>query len=155
MPTADPATTEQLETAQRLRIVFGRLLRKLRISDTAAGAEMTPARVSALLNIERNGPLRLTELAESEGLNPTMLSRIIADLVDAGLCERTSDPRDRRAAWVQVTAAGRAAAKRMRKLRTEAVQRALDQLTDAERQAIDQALGALESLSDALGRSET
>ena len=77
--------------------------RRLRPTDAAAAAGMTPARVSALLNLERHGPMRLAELAASEGVNPTMLSRIVADLVDSGLCERSCDPADRRSAWVQVT----------------------------------------------------
>ena len=38
-----------------------------------------------LLTVVSEGPIRLSALAASESLNPTMLSRVIADLVDAGL----------------------------------------------------------------------
>ena len=81
--------------------------------------------------------MRLAELAASEGLNPTMLSRMVADLVEAGLFERSCDPADRRSAWVAVTEAGHALAARMRRQRTEAVERALSGLSAEDREAID------------------
>ncbi|MGO9899289.1 MAG: MarR family winged helix-turn-helix transcriptional regulator [Solirubrobacteraceae bacterium] len=146
-PAVSPPTYEH-DTAQRLRVVFGRLSRRLRLTDTAASAGTTPARVSTLLNIERHSPMRLSELAASEGINPTMLSRIVADLVDGGLCKRSCDPSDRRSAWVEATPAGRELAERMRAQRTEAVQSALGCLSDGERRTIEQALPALEALAE-------
>jgi DNA-binding MarR family transcriptional regulator len=94
--------------------------------------------------------MRLSDLAAAEGINPTMLSRVIAELVDAGLLERSSDVGDRRAAWVQVTAAGRRLAERMRRERTDAVNVALAALSDEDRRQIEQALPALESLAEEL-----
>ncbi len=138
------------DTAQRLRVAFGRLARRLRLTDAAASAGMPPARVSALLTIDRHGPLRLAELADFEGINPTMLSRIVGHLVDDGLCERRCDASDRRAAWVEVTARGRTLAEGMRAHRTDAVQSALAELSEANRAAIEQALPALESLAERL-----
>lgn len=144
------ATQQELETAQRLRIVSGRLSRRLRKTAAGDAAGLTPARVSALLNIERNGPLRLAELAASEGLNPTMLSRMVGDMVDAGLLERSCDPDDRRSAWVAATPAGAKLAERMRRQRTRAVEAALEQIAPEQRRAIEQALPALEALTEAL-----
>jgi DNA-binding MarR family transcriptional regulator len=140
-----------LETAQRLRQTIARLYRRLRVTDASAGAGLTPARASALLHVDRRGPLRLSELAEAEGLNPTMLSRMVGDLVEAGLFERSSDPGDRRAAWVQVTEGGAELARRMRGERTEAVLAALDGLSGSERRSVGRALPALEQLVELLG----
>jgi len=106
--------------------------------------------VAVLLQVVREGPVRLAELVESEGINPTMLSRVIADLVEAGLLERVSDASDRRAAWVSATAAGRRLAERMRRERTDAVNLALGQLSAADRRALERALPALEALGEAL-----
>ena len=103
-----------------------------------------------LLNVVREGPLRLSELAQSEGINPTMLSRVIADLVDAGLLERSSDQGDRRTAWVSATAAGRRLSERMRRERTGAVNAALAGLSETERRRIEKALPALEALAEQL-----
>jgi DNA-binding MarR family transcriptional regulator len=103
-----------------------------------------------LLATVRRGPIRLSELAESEGINPTMLSRVIADLGDAGLLERASDEGDRRAAWVKATAAGKRLSERIHRERTAAVDAALSQLSDSEQRLIEQALPALEQLAERL-----
>jgi DNA-binding MarR family transcriptional regulator len=94
--------------------------------------------------------MRLAELADREGINPTMLSRVTADLVEAGLLERVSDSSDRRAAWVKVTDEGKQLSVRIRRERTDALRLALDGLSDTDRRRIEQALPALELLADKL-----
>ena len=103
-----PATAPALdiETAARLRTAIGRLSRRLRTTAAGRAAGLTPTGISVLLNVDRNGPMRLSELASSEGVNPTMLSRVVAGWSQDGLLERSSDEGDRRAAWVSVTAGG-------------------------------------------------
>jgi DNA-binding MarR family transcriptional regulator len=143
-----PNATE-LETAPRLRGVIGKLARLLRRTD-ALGHDLTPTRVAVLLTTDRHGPLRLAEVAEREGLNPTLLSRTIAELISDQLVTRTSDPEDRRSAWVQVTETGHALAEQVRAERTAAVQGAVDDLDAADRTLIDAALPALERLAQTL-----
>ena len=105
-----------------------------------------------LLSLVRTGPMRLSDLAEAEGLNPTMLSRLVSGMVQDGLLKRSSDEGDRRAAWVQPTAAGQRLAERMRRERTDAVNAALVGLPEAQRRRIEQALPALEALAEELKR---
>jgi DNA-binding MarR family transcriptional regulator len=143
-----PNATE-LETAPRLRGTVGKLARLLRRTD-AQGTELTPTRVAVLFTTDRHGPLRLAEVAEREGLNPTLLSRTIADLVADQLVTRSSDPEDRRSAWVQVTPAGHALAEQVRGERTAAMQGAIDNLDEADRALIEAALPALERLAGTL-----
>jgi DNA-binding MarR family transcriptional regulator len=143
-----PNATE-LETAPRLRGTVGKLARLLRRTD-ALGTDLTPTRVAVLLTADRHGPLRLAEVAEREGLNPTLLSRTIAELVNDQLVTRTSDPEDRRSAWVHVTPAGHALAEQVRGERTAAVQGAIDDLGAADRALIEAALPALERLAQTL-----
>lgn len=146
MPTAIDA-----DTAQRLRIVFSRLARLLRATDAAGpAAGLTPTRVVVLLNAVRNGPIRLAELAEQEGLNPTLLSRTVASLVEAGLVVRTADADDRRSAWVEPTDAGRALAEEIRRHRTTALQEALSGLQEEDQRTVERALSALEHLVEQL-----
>lgn len=145
-----PAAALDLDTAARLRVAIGRLSRRLRTTAAGSAAGLTPTRISVLLTVVRDGPIRLSALATSESLNPTMLSRVIADLVDAGLLERTNDDGDRRAAWVQATDGGVQLARRMRRERTDAVNAALEGLSAADRRQVEKALPALEALAEQL-----
>lgn len=144
------ASALDIDTATRLRSAIGRLHRRLRPTAAGAAAGLTPTRLSLLYAVVRQGPIRLSELAAAEGINPTMLSRIIGDLTDSGLLERVSDPDDRRAALVKVTPDGGRLAERMRRERTDVLTRALDSLPDSERRQLEQALPALEQLAEAL-----
>lgn len=136
----------QADVAQRLRRVVGHLTRLFRPVDASLAADLTPTRTAVLLNTVRNGRARLADVAEQEGLNPTLLSRTLATLAEDGLVERFSDPDDRRVAWVAPTPAGRRLAQRIRAQRTAALHDAIAGLSDAERQGIEAALPALERL---------
>jgi DNA-binding MarR family transcriptional regulator len=146
----DAAARIDTETAARLRAVIGKLSRRLRPTAAGKAAELTPTKISVLMDVVRRGPLRLSDVAEAEAINPTMLSRIVAALLERGLLERTSDPGDRRAAWVKATAAGRRLAERMQRERTEALNHALAHLDPEQRRHILDALDALEGLADVL-----
>jgi len=148
LPSA-PASLE-LDTAARLRIAISRLSRRLGGTAAARESGLTPTAIALLLSVVRKGPTRLSELAESEGMNPTMLSRVVGGLVQAGLLRRSSDLGDRRAAWVEATTAGRRLAERMRRERTAAVNAALEALSESDRRQIERALPALEALAEEL-----
>ena len=150
IPSPTPPLSLAADTAARLRVATGRLTRRLRTTAAGSAAGLTPTRISVLLTVVRDGPIRLSELAGTESLNPTMLSRVISDLVEAGLLARASDDRDRRAAWVQTTPAGNRLAERMRRERTDALNGALEELSDEDRRLIEQALPALEDLAEQL-----
>jgi DNA-binding MarR family transcriptional regulator len=144
------ATGVDTETAQRLRMVFGQLSRRLRPTEAGFAADLTPTRVAVLLNTVRNGPIRLAEVAEQEGLNPTLLSRTVANLAQDGLLTRTADESDRRSAWLDATPAGRELSERIRAQRTHAVQVALAELSAKDRSLVEAALPALEQLAQHL-----
>lgn len=147
-------TKPDLETTARLRAVIGRLSRRLRPTPAALAAGLTPTRTSVLLSVVREGRIGLSDLAASEAVNPTQLSRAIAQLVDDGLLERSADQGDRRAAWVKPTAAGRRLADRIRRERTDALNVALEGLQPADRERILAALDSLEQLAEQLATGE-
>jgi DNA-binding MarR family transcriptional regulator len=136
------------EQSARLRGAIARLSRRLR--PTAAGAGLTPSQISVLFTIARMGPLRLSELAEIESLNPTMLSRITGQLADSELIRRSADPGDRRAAFVEATASGRRLRKRIHRERTQALSAHVEQLDAEQRKALWAALPVLEELAQRL-----
>jgi DNA-binding MarR family transcriptional regulator len=149
MTAKTPAALEQ-DTVARLRAALGRLSRRLRPTEAGSAAGLTPTRVAILLTVIRDGPIRLSDLAATEGINPTMLSRAISKLVDDGLVARTCDEGDRRSAWVEATDRGRKLAERMRRERTDALNVALAGLDHDERAVLERALPALEALAENL-----
>ena len=144
------ATGIDTDTAQRLRRVIGHLARMLRPTEAGLAANLTPTRASVLLNTVRNGPVRLADLSEQEGLNPTLLSRTVAKLAQDDLVTRTPDEVDRRSAWLDATPAGRELATQIRAQRTHAVEVALEQLPAEDRAQVEAALPALEQLAQRL-----
>jgi len=146
-----PTLTQlDLDTAARLRMAIGKLSRRLRPAPAAVAAGLTPTQISLLLNVARQGPIRLSDLATAEAINPTQLSRSVAHLVDIGAVQRASDQGDRRAAWVKPTAAGRRLAEKIRRERTDALNVALADLAPDERRRIEAAVPALEQLAEIL-----
>jgi DNA-binding MarR family transcriptional regulator len=136
------------DSGVRLRAAVGRLARRLR--ETKAGSGLTPTQISVLFTIARQGRLPLTELAEREALNPTMLSRVLGNLCEAGLVRRTTDTVDRRVALAEATAAGKRLRERIQRERSAALAAHLAQLEPGDRQAIIDAIPALETLAERL-----
>lgn len=146
MPAAGVST--DVEVPARLRAVIGKLSKRL--SASSRGAGLTQTQLSALGVIARSGPIRMSELAEIENVNPTMLSRVVAHLDEAGLVRRRTDSEDRRAALVEVTAAGRRTHDRLRAERGRVLASGLASLSASDRERIVAALPALEMLVDAV-----
>jgi DNA-binding MarR family transcriptional regulator len=64
------------------------------------------------LNAAEGRRLRMSELGERAVLSRTRVSRIVDDLVAAGLVERRANPDDRRSSFAQLTEKGRAELRR-------------------------------------------
>ncbi len=134
--------------AIRLRRVIGKLARELNSSSTGAG--LTPSQASVLGLIVARGPLSLGELGDLEGLNPTMLSRVISRLQALGLIDRIPDPADLRSASVLSTPAGQRVDHEVKARRAAAVSRCLELLPPVRVQVLTDALPALEELADTM-----
>lgn len=138
-------TAIDAESVTRLRATIGRLARQMRVSATHAG--LTPTQMSVLNSVTRHGPLRLAELTVIEGVNPTMLSRIVGKLDEAGLITRVTDPVDRRVVTVEVTKAGKRTQERVRDERNRTLTAMLEAMPADQALAVLTALPALEALS--------
>jgi DNA-binding MarR family transcriptional regulator len=141
------------DAAIRLRRVIVKLARQLNASSTGAG--LTPSQASALGLIVARGPLGLGELAELEGLNPTMLSRVIGKLHSMGLIDRIRDPADMRAVSVMMSPAGRRVDKQIKARRAAAVSQCLELLGRDQVAALTAALPALEELAETMRSDRT
>ncbi len=136
------------ETVIRLRRVVLRLARQLNAASVGEG--LTPTQASVLGIVTRRGPLGLTELTEVEGLNPTMLSRVVGKLDSFGLIRRLRDPDDFRAARVEVTPEGEQANQRIAAQRAAILAERVADLPPEQEAALIAALPALENLSEDL-----
>jgi DNA-binding MarR family transcriptional regulator len=142
-------TTEEAQlSAARLRAAVSRMARWLR--PTEAAGSLTAAEVDMLIVAEKHGPARMSDLASFCGLNPTMLSRMVPRLEEAGLLSRQPDPNDGRVSRVETTRAGRELLERVRSERNDALSRLLAGLDEPSQQAIATATPVLEALAERL-----
>ena len=98
------------ETAHALRKAFDR---------RAVGMGVTRAQWKVLFRLERQPGLRQIELADMLDIEPITLTRILDRLQEAGLIERSSDPADRRAWRLHVTAKARPLVAKLRAIADE------------------------------------
>ncbi len=140
------------DTVIRLRRVVLRLARQLQAASTGEG--LTPTQASVLGVTAIRGPLSLAELTDIEGLNPTMLSRVVGKLDAMGLIRRLRDPEDFRAARVEVTPEGQGRYDRIAAQRTAIISECLAGMPAEQEAALVAALPAFERLAEDL-RTDT
>jgi DNA-binding MarR family transcriptional regulator len=143
-----PEIVMDAELVVRLRGVIPRLARQF--NETSTGADLTPTQYSVLALVRVRGPLGLAELTELEGLNPTMLSRIVKVLDERGLIRRLPDPSDMRAARVEVTPEGARLHEQVREQRTQVLSEWLERLPAEIAEQLLAAVPAMEALAEAV-----
>ena len=137
---ADPVA--YAETAARLRVAVARLARQLRQHSPGG---LTPSQWSALVTVEDKQPLRIGDLADREGVSAPTATRLVASLEEAGLLTRTSDPADRRTAYVGLTTAGSDKLEWARGVRTASLAQRLSAMPEADVRRLVELLPLLES----------
>ena len=147
--------------AHRLTEVVTQLRRALRASiRTDIPWEALPmAQVELLQTLAELAPARISDLADRLHLANSTVSGLTAQMISSGLVTRDTDPVDRRAAVVTLTAAGQAQLVEWEQAHEQRIGTALDQLDTRDRQAISRALPALgrltRQLNDIEGPSST
>jgi DNA-binding MarR family transcriptional regulator len=143
MTTATAPTDTQL--ASRLRFAVMRLARVLR---QKAQDQVTPSQLSALVSIEREGPVTLGELAALESVQPPTMTRIVAALEEQGLVQREADPADRRISRMRMTSQGRRLLERNRSRKTAYLASRMRGLNAEELDVLACAAGLLERMTE-------
>lgn len=133
-----------LELAARLRLSTARLARLLR---QQAGAGLSPSLQSALVSVDKHGPLTLGRLAKLEQVAPPTITRVVAKLEDDGLVVRQADDSDRRVSRVRITAEGRRRLEHTRERRNAWLAERLRGLDAGQRSDLAAALDVLEQLA--------
>lgn len=140
----DPAAADPQEIA-RLRVAIGRLHRRM-VQRTSGN--LTFSQTSALVAVEKVGPIRLGELAARERVAAPSMTRTVSGLVEAGLLNRVGDPQDGRSFLLSITDLGRTFIEGLRTERNAALAEGVAHLTAAEYQALRDALPVLEHLAE-------
>lgn len=145
MKDTPPAVSLGQDDIVRLRNAVMRLSRELRRTSNHEG--LSPTQSSVLATVVRGNDILLSDLAVGEGLNPTMLSRVVGHLENEGLVSRLKDEEDRRAARVRATPAGKRLIQRLRDRRSEELSSRLEHLDSESTNNLLKALPALEAMT--------
>jgi DNA-binding MarR family transcriptional regulator len=130
--------------ASELRLILGRLVRRLR-----AEGRLPLAQMAVLGRLDRGGPATVSALAGAERVRPQSMSQTVGELEGDGLVVRHPDPTDRRQLLVELTEAGVATLTDERRHREGWLARAIaEDLSPAERAALEAALEPLRRLAD-------
>jgi DNA-binding MarR family transcriptional regulator len=136
--------TEAAPLAGELRVVLGRLMRRLR-----AEHGFSLAQGAVLGRLDREGPQSVSDLAGMERMRPQSMAQTVADLEAEGFVERNPDPADRRRALVSLTDAGRDLITAARQRREGWLVRAIEELPAEDRETVERAVVLLGNLADA------
>jgi DNA-binding MarR family transcriptional regulator len=133
--------------ARELRVMFGRLRRRLK--ELATADDLTPSQTAVLIRLVKDGPASTSQLAGAERVRPQSMAATLSGLDRHGLIERRPDPDDGRRQLIRLTPRGRRHAESDRKVRDEwLVQAIQDRFTERERHVINEALSLLQRLTD-------
>ncbi len=133
--------------AQDLRSVVSKLKRRLR--DQADVGDLTPTQISALVRLEKDGPMTTSSLARAESMRPQSMGSVIAALEAAGLVRGTADPNDGRQTILSITEACRKRIEEGRAARQDWLSRRIEaRLSGEERDHLLSAVKLLQRLAD-------
>jgi DNA-binding MarR family transcriptional regulator len=152
MPDVDAglvAAPEVTELAEGLQRTLSKLFSVLRRGDTnrETAGELTLAQLSILVTLLDQGPLRMTELAAHERVRTPTTTVAIRRLEKLGLVKRTRDSSDLRAVLVEITPQGHAQHAESLAARRATLAAMLSQLSPADLEVLQNALGPLGRLA--------
>ncbi len=105
MPDTRAKTADATEVATALKLLVGRMARRMR--QAYAPGDLTLSEASVLARLERDGADSPGSLADLERVRPQAMAATLAALEERGLVRRQRDPGDGRRVVMTVTASGR------------------------------------------------
>ena len=152
MPTA--SITRETEREEQLDYVAEHLAPRAALLVRLLVRQVRGRKISRtemeVLSILREGPRRITELTELEGIAQPTMTLLVRRLQENGWVKREGLPDDGRVVLVSLTEAGAAAQQTFRALFLQAMRTDLQELSDQELQALSAATETLSSFVDDL-----
>jgi DNA-binding MarR family transcriptional regulator len=144
---ARPVSRSAATTAREVKVVFGRLRRRIRA--LALIDDLSPSQAAVLTRLNREGPSSTSALASAEAVSHQAIGAILAALETRGVIQRSPDPTDGRRQLISLTDAGVAQAENHIGAREEWLTRALqDGLNEDERRTVRHAMALLNRLAE-------
>ncbi|MCW3493271.1 MarR family winged helix-turn-helix transcriptional regulator [Microbacterium sp. SSM24] len=146
-PTQTPADAhdDHSAAASRLRIATFRLARRMRTQ--RAVDSMSDGQFAVLAALWVHGPHALGDLAERERVSAPSMNRTVNCLQESGYVSRSADENDGRKVVISLTDEGQTVVTETARRRDAWVESALDELTAAERDALDRAAEIMERMA--------
>ena len=136
--------TDVSETANDLRIVISRLIRRLRAEHT-----FSISQAAVLGRLDREGPKTASELAVAERVRPQSMAQTISELAADRLVMRRPDPADKRQTLIELSELGRETLERERTRREGFLAEAIENgFTPAEQEILARAVPLLGRIAD-------
>jgi DNA-binding MarR family transcriptional regulator len=147
MAEQDPELARTAALAAELRIVLGKLKRRMR--GEAQLGDLSWAHVRVLVRLEQDGPATVSALAQAEGMRSQSMGETVAALKAAGLVSGAPDPADGRRTLLSLTEACVEKVRAARAAREDWLFRALQRhLTPAEQKKLAAAVDLLARLAE-------
>ena len=136
-----------LQLAGELRILIGKLRRRLR--EEAHLGDVSMSQASVLSRLERDGPATASILARAEGMRPQSMAATVQALTLAQMVTGSPDPLDGRQTLLTLTDSCRAWIATSRAAREDWLARTIEnRLTPAEVTELNQAVVLLKRLAE-------
>jgi DNA-binding MarR family transcriptional regulator len=138
-----PTAVDSGLLASELRVVLGRLTRRLR-----AEHAFSLSQGAVLGRLDRDGPQSTVALATAERVRPQSMGQTLAELESQGLISRRPDETDGRRTLLELTQQGRQVLADDRKRREGWLAEAIDGFSADEREQLNRAVSLLARLTE-------
>lgn len=142
-------TVSSIGVATQLRPVLTRLY-LLYFRQTVTSA-ISMAQLSIMMNLQDNGPLRISQIADLEAIRMPTASNAVNHLEHMGLVTRVRDVSDRRGVRVRLTEEGTRQLEKISEERVAQLATLLDGLTEKELKQVENALPLFDRLLSTFG----
>ena len=154
--TRKPERVARAERAERVDYIAERLAGRAAVLVRLLVKQVRSREISRtemeVLSILRDGPYRITELTELEGIAQPTMTLLVKRLEGRGWVRREGLPEDGRVVMISLTEEGSAAQQRFRAQFLAAMRTDLQELSDQQLQALSAATETLSSFVEELKR---